>query len=148
MDDAVVVGSGPNGLAAAVTLARAGVRVTVHEAEETVGGGARTLDLGLAPGVVHDVCSAVYPMAWASPFFRAFDLTAHGVELLTPEVSYAQPLDGRPAAAAFRDLARTVERLGADGAAWRSLVGGVAGPRTDGRVWVLRLRSLRSLRAR
>ncbi len=123
MDDAVVVGSGPNGLAAAVTLARAGVRVTVLEAEDTVGGGARTLDLGLAPGIVHDVCSAVHPMAWASPFFRAFDLPAHGVELLTPEVSYAQPLDGRPAAIAFRDLDRTMERHGSDGGAWRSLVG-------------------------
>ena len=126
MDDAVVVGSGPNGLAAAVTLARAGVRVTVLEAEETVGGGARTLDLGLAPGLLHDVCSAVHPMAWASPFFRAFDLAARGVELLTPEVAYAQPLDGRPAAVAFRDLARTVERLGADGGAWRGLVGAAA----------------------
>ncbi|GAB2460722.1 phytoene desaturase family protein [Xylanimonas ulmi] len=123
MDDAVVIGSGPGGLAAAVTLARAGLRVTVLEAEETIGGGARTLDLGLAPGVVHDVCSAVHPMAWASPFFRAFDLAAHGVELLTPEVSYTQPIDGRPAAVAFHSLDATIERLGPDGGAWRSLLG-------------------------
>ncbi len=122
MDDAVVVGSGPNGLAAAVTLARAGVRVTVLEAEDTIGGGARTLGLGLADGVVHDQCSAIHPMAWASPFFRGFDLPGHGVELLTPEVSYAQPLDGGPAAVAYRSLDATVERLGRDGGAWRRLM--------------------------
>ena len=90
--DVVVVGSGPNGLAAAVTLARAGLGVVVLESQPTVGGGARTLDLGLAEGVTHDVCSAVHPMAWASPFFASFDLRSRGVELLVPEVSYAHPL--------------------------------------------------------
>src|SRR5690606_25976425 len=134
VDDAVVVGSGPNGLAAAVTLARAGLSVTVLEANGTAGGGARTLhpgddgDLlaGLPGDLPHDVCSGVHPMAWASPFFRAFDLPAHGVELLTPEVSYAQPLPGGRAAVAYRDLERTADRLGPDGAAWRSLLGPLA----------------------
>lgn len=120
--DAVVVGSGPNGLAAAVVLARAGLEVRVYEAQRTVGGGARTLDLGLAPGIVHDICSAVHPMAAASPFFRAFDLTARGVRLNYPEVSYAQPLDGGRAGIAYRDLDRTVEGLGPDGRAWRRLM--------------------------
>jgi len=124
--DVVVVGSGPNGLAAAVTCARAGLGVTVLEAQPTSGGGARTLDLGLADGIVHDICSAVQAMAWASPFLRAFDLPARGVELLTPEVSYAQPLPGGRAGIAYRDLERTVDRLEDDGPAWRALVGRLA----------------------
>ena len=94
--DAVVVGSGPNGMAAAVTLARAGLSVEVFEAQSTIGGGARTLDLGLAPGVTHDICSAVHPLAIASPFFVDFDLRARGMELTTPEVSYAQPSTPSP----------------------------------------------------
>lgn len=122
--DVAVVGSGPNGLAAAVILARAGLRVEVFEAQPTIGGGARTLDLGLSPGVLHDVCSAVHPMAAASPFFRAFDLRSRGVELRYPDVSYAQPLDGGRAALAFRDLDRTAEGLGGrDGKAWLRLLG-------------------------
>ena len=119
--DAVVVGSGPNGLAAAVVLARSGLDVEVLEAQPTLGGGARTLDLGLAPGLTHDVCSAVHPMAVASPFLRAFDLPARGVDLVTPEISYAQPLDDAPAGLAYRDLAATADGLGVDGPAWRRL---------------------------
>src|SRR5690606_35258252 len=107
--DVVVVGSGPNGLAAAVTMARAGLGVVVLEAEETAGGGTRTLDLGLGDGLVHDICSAVHPLATASPFLSAFDLPARGVELVTPELSYAHPLDGARAGLAWRDLERTVE---------------------------------------
>lgn len=120
--DVAIVGAGPNGLAAAVVLARAGLRVEVYEAQQTIGGGARTLDLGLAPGVVHDICSAVHPMAAASPFFLAFDLAARGVTLRYPEVSYAQPLDGGRAGIAYRDLDRTADGLGADGPAWRRLM--------------------------
>src|SRR6476646_1679645 len=87
--DAVVVGAGPNGLAAAVVLVAAGLQVEVIEAAPTIGGGARTGELTL-PGFRHDVCSAVHPMGVASPFFRAFDLAKHGVQMLQPEVAYAQ----------------------------------------------------------
>lgn len=124
--DAVVVGSGPNGLAAAVTLARAGLSVCVLEAQETIGGGARTLGLGLGDGVIHDLCSAVHPLAIGSPFFRAFDVAARGVELVTPEASYAQPLDDEPAAIAWKDIDRTADELGADGAVWRGVFGTLA----------------------
>ncbi|WP_182113072.1 NAD(P)/FAD-dependent oxidoreductase [Actinotalea sp. JY-7876] len=120
--DVVVVGSGPNGLAAAVTLARAGLEVVVLEAQPHPGGGARTADLGLWPGVVHDTCSAVHPMAVASPFFRRFDLAARGVELVAPEVSYAQPL-AQGAGIAYRDLDRTARELGVDGGAWLETFG-------------------------
>lgn len=121
--DAVIVGSGPNGLAAAVTLARAGLRVLVLEAQTDAGGGARTVDLGLADGMRHDLCSAVHPLAWASPFFAEFDLAARGVQMLTPEISYAHPLEGGRAGIAYQDLRRTVEALEGDGPAWQSLVG-------------------------
>lgn len=124
--DAVVVGSGPNGLAAAVTLARAGLSVQVLESEDTIGGGARTLDLGLAPGIVHDICSAVHPLALASPFFAAFDVRARGVRAIAPEASFAQPLDDQPAAIAWHDVERTAAGLGADGPAWRAVMGTLA----------------------
>jgi phytoene dehydrogenase-like protein len=117
--DAVVVGAGPNGLAAAVTLARAGLRVTLFEGASTIGGGARTAELTL-PGFLHDVCSAVHPMALASPFFLAFGLAAR-IDLRVPELSYAHPLDDGAPGLAYRDLDRTARALGEDGRTWRRL---------------------------
>ncbi|WP_432252783.1 phytoene desaturase family protein [Streptomyces sp. HNM1019] len=122
MGDAAIVGSGPNGLAAAVTLARAGLRVAVYEAAADIGGGLRTQPL-FDPEITHDICSAVHPMAAASRFFREFGLAARGVELLTPAVSYAHPLDGGRAALAHRDLGTTCAGLGPDGERWRRLMG-------------------------
>jgi phytoene dehydrogenase-like protein len=123
--DAVVVGAGPNGLAGALVLAAAGLQVVVLEAESTLGGGARTMEL-VAPGYQHDICSAVHPMGLASPFFRAFDLARHDVPMLQPEVAYAQPIVGDRAGVAWADLDRTVAGLGPDGPAWRSLLGPLA----------------------
>ena len=96
--DVTVVGSGPNGLAAAVICARAGLSVQVFEAQPTMGGGARTLADPEYAGVAHDICSAVHPLALASPFLAEFDLPARGVTLKVPEVAYANPLPGQPAA--------------------------------------------------
>ncbi len=122
-------------MSAAVTLARAGLSVEVFEAEATIGGGARTLDLGLAPGITHDICSAVHPLAIASPFFVDFDLRARGMELTTPEISYAQPLDGKPAALAFHDLDETVDRLGEAGPEWRRFFAPLL-DRVDDAIWL------------
>lgn len=114
-----MVGAGPNGLAAAVTLARAGVPVTVVERNDSIGGGARTAPDTL-PGFAHDVCSAVHPSAYASPFFRRFGLRER-VQFVDPEIAYAHGLDAERVALAWRDLKRTAEGLGPDGPAWRSL---------------------------
>ena len=119
--DAIVVGAGPNGLAAAVTLARAGLKVRVYERNASIGGGARTAELTL-PGFHHDVCSAVHPMALASSFFQRFGLEKR-IKLVVPEISYGHPLDDGRAGLAYHDLDRTVEALGRDGRAWRGLMG-------------------------
>lgn len=121
MAEVAVVGSGPNGLAAAVVMARAGLAVRVYEAAETIGGGTRTAEL-LEPGHVYDVCSAVHPMALASRFFREFELERR-VELRLPEVQYGTPLDGGRAALAYRSLEQTASGLGADGDAFTRLMG-------------------------
>lgn len=119
---AVVVGSGPNGLAAAVRLARSGLDVTIFEAAETIGGGTRTSEM-IIPGLVHDHCSAVHPIAAASPFLGGLDLGARGVRWLQPEVDCAHPLDDGSAGVMYRSLERTVEALGGDGARWRRVFG-------------------------
>jgi phytoene dehydrogenase-like protein len=118
--DAVIVGSGPNGLAAAVTLARAGLTVRVYERGPRLGGGASSAELTL-PGYLHDVCSAVHPMAFESRFFREFALVRR-VEFVVPDASFAHPLDGRAAAIAYRDLDRTAQTLGRDGDAYARLL--------------------------
>jgi phytoene dehydrogenase-like protein len=112
--DAIVVGAGPNGLAAAVTLAREGRSVLVVEARETIGGGVRSAALTL-PGFVHDVCSAVHPLGVASPFLAGLPLAEHGLEWVHPEIPLAHPLDGGRAAALHRSMEETAEGLGADG---------------------------------
>jgi phytoene dehydrogenase-like protein len=119
--DAIVVGAGPNGLAAAITLARAGHSVRVYEAAAQVGGGTRTEELTL-PGFRHDVCSTILPLALASPFFRTVDLAAHGVEFIHPDAPFAHPLDDGRAVVLERSITATSSGLGPDdGRAWRRL---------------------------
>ncbi len=122
MSEAIVVGSGPNGLACAVALAREGVGVTVLEAADEIGGGTRTSELTV-PGVLHDHCSAVHPMAVGSPFLRSLDLERHGLEWCWPEVDLAHPLDDGSAGVMVRSVPETVSGLGPDGAAWKRLFG-------------------------
>jgi phytoene dehydrogenase-like protein len=120
--DAVIVGSGPNGLAAAVTLSAAGLRVLVIEGAPEIGGGCRTQELTL-PGFRHDVCSAAHPLALASSFFQRFDLAARGVRFSWPAVEFANPLDGGRAGVVSRSVAETAARLGADGRSYQRLIG-------------------------
>jgi phytoene dehydrogenase-like protein len=119
--DAVVVGSGPNGLAAAITMARAGCSVLVCEANPTMGGGARSAELTL-PGFVHDVCSAVHPLAAGSPFFKTLPLERFGLRWIQPEIALAHPLDDGSAACLHQDIDLTADRLCGDSRAYRRLM--------------------------
>ena len=119
------MGSGPNGLAAALTLAAEGVSVRVLEAADTFGGGTRSSELTL-PGLVHDECSGFHPLAIDTAFSRQFDLGAHGLHWLWPEIQYGHPLDGGSGAAAWQSVDRTAAALGPDGAAWRTVFGSLA----------------------
>jgi phytoene dehydrogenase-like protein len=118
---AAVVGAGPNGLAGAITLAQAGVAVTVYEAEAIAGGGARTLELTL-PGFRNDFGSAVHPMAAGSPFFRQLPLAAHGLEWIHSPAAMAHPLEDGSAVLLMHDLDEQCRLLGEDGAGWRRML--------------------------
>jgi phytoene dehydrogenase-like protein len=123
MTNAIVVGAGPNGLSAAARLARAGVSVTVLEASDTIGGGTRSSE-GIVPGLLHDHCSAVHPLALASPFYRELPLS--GVTWRTTDVNCAHPLDDGSAGAFYQSIDTTAEHLGVDGRRWRQVFGPVA----------------------
>ena len=118
---ACVVGSGPNGLTAAIVLARAGLAVTVLEAQPTIGGGTRSAELTL-PGFLHDVCSAVHPMGVSSPAFASFPLAEHGLDWIQPPVALAHPLDNGTSVRLDNSIDRTARQLGIDGPAWRRTV--------------------------
>jgi phytoene dehydrogenase-like protein len=122
MSSAIVVGSGPNGLACAATLASRGVEVTVIEAAETIGGGTRSAELTV-PGLLHDVCSATHPMAVSSPAVASLGLERHGLEWCWPEVDLAHPLDGGGGAMMLRSLEATAAGLGEAGPNWQRLFG-------------------------
>ncbi len=122
--DATVVGAGPNGLVAAIMLARAGLAVDVYEAAAEPGGGCRTAELTL-PGFHHDVCSAVHPLLLASPAFHDIDLSKHGVRLLTPELAFAHPLDGGRGAGVGGTVAEVAASLGDDGRAYARAFSGL-----------------------
>lgn len=119
--DAVVVGAGPNGLAAAITLAQAGRLVLLLEAKDTVGGGMRSAELTL-PGFIHDICSAIHPLGVLSPFFRTLPLREHGLEWIYPPAEYAHPLDDGTAVIVERSIEATARGLGCDEVSYRRLM--------------------------
>jgi phytoene dehydrogenase-like protein len=119
--DAIVIGSGPNGLAAAITLAQAGLAVAVFEAKETIGGGSRSMELTL-PGFVHDVCSAIHPLALGSPFFHSLPLDQFGLEMIQPPAPLAHPLNDGTAVMLERSIEATAVGLGNDAKAYRKLM--------------------------
>src|SRR5712692_3031498 len=124
--DAIVIGSGPNGLAAAITLAHAGRSVLVREAEKTIGGGTRSAQLTL-PGFLHDICSAVHPLGLGSPFFRTLPLAQHGLEWIHPPAPLAHPMDDGTAILLERSVEATAQALGTDARAYRSLMNPLVG---------------------
>ena len=119
--DAIVIGSGPNGLAAAITLQRQGLSVLVIEAKDTIGGGLRSAALTL-PGFIHDICSAIHPLAIASPFFASIPLNDHGLEFVFPTIAAAHPFDDGTAAAAYATVDETSQHLGDDSVTYRKLL--------------------------
>jgi phytoene dehydrogenase-like protein len=123
--DAVVVGAGPNGLAAAVELARNGCSVAVLEAEEAVGGGTRSAELTL-PGFIHDLGSAIHPLGYASPFFRTLPLEEHGLEWIHPPAPLAHPFDDGSAAVLERSIEATAATLGPDAPVYEKLMRPIA----------------------
>ncbi|HEX6204900.1 MAG TPA: NAD(P)/FAD-dependent oxidoreductase [Solirubrobacterales bacterium] len=125
MASAIIVGSGPNGLACAATLACRGVEVTVIEAAETIGGGTRSSELTV-PGLLHDECSATHPMVVSSPAVTSLELERHGLEWCWPEVDLAHPLDGGGGGAMLRSVEATAAGLGAAGARWKRVFGASA----------------------
>ena len=119
--DAIVVGSGPNGLAAAITLQQAGLAVLLVEAKDTIGGGLRSAELTL-PGFIHDVCSAIHPLATGSPFFKALPLEQHGLQFIYPPIAAAHPLDDGTAAVLQGSVEQTAQLLGTDTSSYIKLM--------------------------
>ncbi len=119
--DAIVVGSGPNGLAAAITMKQAGLSVLLVEAKSSIGGGLRSAELTL-PHFVHDVCSAIHPLAAASPFFKTLPLQQHGLELIFPSIAAAHPFDDGSAAALYKSPEQTAQTLGEDEPSYLKLI--------------------------
>jgi len=122
--DAVIIGSGPNGLAAGITLAQKGLRVKILEASDSIGGGTRTKEL-ITPGYYHDVCSAIHPMGISSPFFNSLNLENHGLKWIQPEIPLAHPLDNE-SVFLYRDINRTAEQFGSDAYAYKRLMSPLA----------------------
>ncbi|WP_213158445.1 NAD(P)/FAD-dependent oxidoreductase [Parachlamydia sp. AcF125] len=119
--DAIVIGTGPNGFAAAITLAQAGLSVGMFEAKDTIGGGMRSTELTL-PGYVHDVCSAIHPLGVGSPFFRSLPLEKHGLKWIFPSAALAHPFDDGTAVTLEPSIEKTSKNLGIDGAAYRRIL--------------------------